>query len=390
MSDRQNTIVCCFDPRSPRITAYHIHEWIHDNLHLAEDDVRMIQIDGPRRRVYIKFTSGERMQSVLQDCNGQLEFRHDNGELSQVTIELAGMGIKKIRIASLPPEVTENTIRDSLTKYGEVKNIREELWTSVYRYKVYNGIRIVDMNLKQHLPSHMSIAGNNALISYDGQPLTCYKCNETGHLQQDCPRRKRVGPPATVVSNSTWADIVAHSTKNTQSAMSKQATTPTHDTCSEESRTLVNEPSDRKINTQAQETQGTPDIECTATTTDEHKHDGQDNLSTDTSQMDTSEMPGGNEATNNTGTPTVETNHPQVLDKQRRATTEVEVNEPNKVSLDDRYDRAENKSPPTDDEQQQMTLSGSPKRNKKLRTERELSYRERTRSKTRHATPQRP
>ena len=101
-------------------------------------------------------------------------------------------------------------------------------------------------------------------------------------------------------------------------------------------------------------------------------------------------MPGANEATNNTGTPTVETNNPQVLDKQRRATTEVEVNEPNKVSLDDRYDRAENKSPPTDDEQQQMTLSGSPKRNKKLRTERELSYRERTRSKTRHATPQRP
>ena len=179
--------------------------------------------------------------------------------------------------------MTDNTIRDSLTKYGEVKNIREELWTSVYRYKVYNGIRIVDMNLKQHLPSHMSIAGNNALISYDGQPLTCYKCNETGHLQQDCPRRKRVGPPATVVSNSTWADIVAHSTKNTQSAMSKQATTPTHDTCSEESRTLVNKPSDRKINTQAQETQGTPDIECTATTTDEHKHDGQDNLSTDIS-----------------------------------------------------------------------------------------------------------
>ena len=345
MSDRQNTIVCCFDPRSPRITAYHIHEWIHDNLHLAEDDVRMIQIDGPRRRVYIKFTSGERMQSVLQDCNGQLEFRHDNGELSQVTIELAGMGIKKIRIASLPPEVTENTIRDSLSKYGEVKNIREEIWTSVYRYKVYNGIRIVDMNLKQHLPSHMSIAGNNALISYDGQPLTCYKCNETGHLQQDCPRRKRVGPPATVVSNSTWADVVAHSTKNTQSAMSKQATTPTHDTCSEESRTLVNEPSDRKINTQAQETQGTPDIECTATTTDEHKHDGQDNLSTDTSQMDTSEMAGGKEATNNTGPPTVETNHTQVTDKQRRATTEMEVNEPNKGSPDDRHDRAENKSP---------------------------------------------
>jgi len=46
-----------------------------------------------------------------------------------------------------------------MSKYEEVKSIRDEVWTSAYRYKVYNGIRIVEMKLKQHLPSHMSIAG---------------------------------------------------------------------------------------------------------------------------------------------------------------------------------------------------------------------------------------
>jgi hypothetical protein len=99
------------------------------------------------------------MKSVLHDSKGLLEFRHDNVELSQVIIELAGMGTKKIRIARLPLEVTENMIRASLTKYGEVKNIRDEIWTSAYKYKVYNGIRIVDMKLTKHLPSHMAIAG---------------------------------------------------------------------------------------------------------------------------------------------------------------------------------------------------------------------------------------
>ena len=94
MNDRQNTILCCFDLRSPRITAFHIHEWICENLRLAEEDMRMIQIDGHRRRVYMKFTSRERMQTLLQDSKGQLEFRHDNGELSQGNIELAGMGLK--------------------------------------------------------------------------------------------------------------------------------------------------------------------------------------------------------------------------------------------------------------------------------------------------------
>ena len=49
MNDRQNKIVCSFDPKSLRITAYEIHDWLHEKLHLHEDDIRVIQIDGPQR-----------------------------------------------------------------------------------------------------------------------------------------------------------------------------------------------------------------------------------------------------------------------------------------------------------------------------------------------------
>ena len=44
------------------------------------------------------------------------------------------------------------------------------MWVSVYRYKAYNGILIAFMRLKMHLSSHMTIAGNDTLLSYDGQP----------------------------------------------------------------------------------------------------------------------------------------------------------------------------------------------------------------------------
>ena len=121
------------------------------------------------------------MHRQLQDTAGTQNFKHDTGELSQVHISIAGMGIRKVRIANVPPEVPDRTIRDNLAKYGEVKDIEEELWTKAYRYKVSNGIRIVEMNLKLHLPSHMVMAGNRVLVSYDGQPSTCYACNESGH-----------------------------------------------------------------------------------------------------------------------------------------------------------------------------------------------------------------
>lgn len=215
MSDRLNTLACIFDPRSPRISAYNIHEWIHDNLRLAEADIRMLQVDGPKRTVYIKFTDEERLKEVLQVTDGTCEYKHDSGEISQVRVELAGMGTKKVRIAGLPPEVKENTVKEHLTQYGEIMRIRDEMWAAAYRYKVYNGVRIADIKLKKHIPSHMSIAANDVMISYDGQPPTCYRCNNTGHQQSDCPRKKRL-EQRVVRREPTWADIVSQATREPQ------------------------------------------------------------------------------------------------------------------------------------------------------------------------------
>ena len=134
--------------RSPRTTAFNIHEWIYAQLRLQEDDIRVIQIDGPRKRVYIKFVSAERMQSKLQNIQGQQEYKYDNGEISIVKVELAGMGVRRVRLAGLPPEVKEPVLRDAMSKYGDVKDIQEEQWPNQYRYKVSNGVKIVELNLK--------------------------------------------------------------------------------------------------------------------------------------------------------------------------------------------------------------------------------------------------
>jgi hypothetical protein len=65
MGEGQNTFVCAFDPQSPRISAYEIHEWIYETLCLRESEVNMIQIDGLKRHVYIKVSDSARMQELL-------------------------------------------------------------------------------------------------------------------------------------------------------------------------------------------------------------------------------------------------------------------------------------------------------------------------------------
>jgi hypothetical protein len=128
----------------------------------------MIQVDGPRRIVYIKFVSSTLVLEVIQETRGGLEYKHDNGEISQVRVEIADMGLKKVRIANLPPEVPNRTVRDTLAQFGEVRERTEGQWTKAYRYQVSNGIRIVEMSLRKHSPSHMNITNNRALVSYEG------------------------------------------------------------------------------------------------------------------------------------------------------------------------------------------------------------------------------
>ena len=93
MIERQQTIVCAFDQRSPRVSAFDIHEWICETLHLQEHDAVMIQIDGPRRHVYIKFSYPQIMQEIMTATQGQEGFRHENGYIFKVRIEAVGLGM---------------------------------------------------------------------------------------------------------------------------------------------------------------------------------------------------------------------------------------------------------------------------------------------------------
>jgi hypothetical protein len=65
-----------------------------------------------------------------------------------VNVEIAGMGIRRVRMAKLPPEVQDGMLLDALSKCREVKKITEEQWSRVYRYPVSTGARLVDIGLK--------------------------------------------------------------------------------------------------------------------------------------------------------------------------------------------------------------------------------------------------
>jgi hypothetical protein len=207
MGGRQNTFVCEFDPQSPRISTYEIQEFIYEKLCLRETELNMIQIDGPKRHVYIKVSDPARMQELLTSTTGQAEYQTTNGVISKIRIEAVGLGLRKGRIANPPSEISGRNIRIALRQFREIRDIQSDTWSNNYRYRVSNGIRITTMNLVQHILSHIIAAGHRALISYEGQPTTCFGCNEIGHLYQVCPNRRHTGAVDPRAARKSWAEV---------------------------------------------------------------------------------------------------------------------------------------------------------------------------------------
>jgi hypothetical protein len=103
----------------------------------------MIQIDGIKQHVYIKLADADSVHALLRDTAGQAEYKHPTGKMSIVHIALAGLGTKRIRIANLPPESSNDSLRAALAPYGKIMYIQNERWSKVYRYPVDNGVRQV-------------------------------------------------------------------------------------------------------------------------------------------------------------------------------------------------------------------------------------------------------
>ena len=139
---------------------------------------------------------------------GEVEYMHENGEITTVTITLAGLRRRQVRIANLPPELPNEIIKEHRTKYGIVHGVTEEKWSTMYRYAVGNGIRIATVELKSHIPSNIHIDGYRTLVSYTGQPVTCYVCNSPSHMAQECPTRQKRNKDTTTTLHKTWASVV--------------------------------------------------------------------------------------------------------------------------------------------------------------------------------------
>ncbi|XP_071851509.1 uncharacterized protein [Apostichopus japonicus] len=96
--------------------------------------------------------------------------------------------VKIITVLHVPYELDDNVVRFVLGRYGKV--VGGTFLTYKDQSGVFNGIRQYKVVLEKDVPSSLKLAGRQCWVRYRGQPITCLKCDGTGHLAAACNQVK--------------------------------------------------------------------------------------------------------------------------------------------------------------------------------------------------------
>lgn len=94
-------------------------------------------------------------------------------------------GAVTVRVCDLPPSMPHTTVGDYMLRFGDVLSIQNERWKN-YFGGVFNGVRVLQMRLKQSIPSFVTIENHVATVLHPNQSKTCRYCSRAVHPNQKC------------------------------------------------------------------------------------------------------------------------------------------------------------------------------------------------------------
>ena len=188
---RENTFRIEFANLPKKPSFENIHCFIAESLGLSKTQVVRVQINHYLWCAFVKCVDLATAQSIVQ----QHDNRHEidiSGKKFKLRI-LMEDGAVDVRLHDLSEDISDESIVEHMSAYGQVLSIEELAWPQKYAFDdIPSGIRSVKMILKNPIKSYITVEGETTYVTYFGQKHTCKHCNEYTHTGIPCTQNKKL------------------------------------------------------------------------------------------------------------------------------------------------------------------------------------------------------
>ncbi|KXJ81283.1 hypothetical protein RP20_CCG020357 [Aedes albopictus] len=199
---RKNTLVVDFGVLPTRPELCKIECFMEKELKLNLADVKCIQLHNTRNCVFIEMIDNETALRYEKAHNIQRSIVC-NGKPFKIPVYVDSEAVT-VRVCDLPPSIPHVVVAEYMRRFGDVISIQGERWKN-YFPGVFNGVRVLQIRLKQPIPSFITISNEIATVFHPNQVKTCRWCCKPVHPQQKCLEvtSSNIRPAAAAVINQS-------------------------------------------------------------------------------------------------------------------------------------------------------------------------------------------
>lgn len=183
MNNRQNCVVMDFSVMPAKPKPARIDEFVAEKVQLDWSRVKGLQLNNIMSYVFVKMDSLEAAEDLVEQNNLKHSMEYKGNQYA-IPFFVAD-GAVDVKLHDLPFDMSNITIAEQMSQYGEVLSIKNDTWKTLFK-GLPNGVRILRMRIAKSIPSYVLVAGEMSLVTHKNQIPTCRHCGRRVHYTMKC------------------------------------------------------------------------------------------------------------------------------------------------------------------------------------------------------------
>lgn len=180
------------------LTTTIIADFLFDELKLIKDEVTKVSkvpsppsnLNGFKKTVRVRTAD----EIIVRNRFGEsCEFQRSYGNIIWTCQIRGGRKNSNLRLLNVPDDINEDRMIETITTFAKpLSTVRDEVFGHLHDQRlagIPNGNKLILIEVVERVPDFIEVGTRKIRVLHRSQPSRCFACQETGHLQAECPSR---------------------------------------------------------------------------------------------------------------------------------------------------------------------------------------------------------